>query len=102
MPTISGRVARGLDQRVAERRGLRRLARAGDRGDHRRGGQARLFGRRWHRALHAGLPASRLSSASCHSCGFDADEVVLLALLQERHALAHRVSAMIMRGFGSG
>ena len=74
---------------------------AGERGDHRRGGQARLAGLcplRFSRRLaapgslgsaHAVLPAPSAASAGCHSSGSTRMKCALLARLEERHALGH-------------
>src|SRR6185312_10201767 len=56
--------ARQFSERVAEWRGACDLAFARNRRDHCRGLQARLL----FDGTHACLPASRASSASCHSC----------------------------------
>ena len=101
-PTISGRVSASCDQRLAERGRLGALALAGERGDHRRGGQARLvallaavalLGEPRRAACTSSvswlLPASSICQRLLPFVRFDAQEVVLLALLEERHALAH-------------
>ena len=90
-----------LHQSLAERRRLGALSRRGERGDHRRCGQARgaalaalplllqpnradVF-----RAHHAVLPASSTGERLLPFIRLDAQEVIALPLLEEGHALGH-------------
>ena len=92
MPTISGRVFRNFNQRMAERGGFGLLAVACDRGDHRRRGQPRLIGiSYWCGSFHARLPCiERGFSASCHSFASTRMKWFFSRCFQERHALAHQ------------
>ena len=90
MPTISGRVAGQLDQRMAERRGRVRCPSAAIEAIIAEVVSRGLFGDGLIvRSLMLRPPASSAVDRELPLVRLDADEVVLLARLQERHAPAH-------------
>ena len=90
MPITSDAVARQFDQRMAERRRLRPLSFAGDRGDHRRSRQARLAGGVCGGRASCRPPCFERLQRELPLVRIDADEVIVLACFEERHALAHQ------------